>query len=103
MNGLFGNFGRGVGGYQMPQMQTPQQNVSNYLRMPVIAAPQQQQYPSVGQFVQMFQPKQENAFESNPAIRHIAGLPPIQQQSSPPSQTEQMLMTISGYNGNTTS
>lgn len=56
MNGLFGNFsmmnpqggqgqlsgfGRGVGGYQMPQVQAPQQDLSAYYNKPMIS---QQQY-----------------------------------------------------------
>ena len=100
MNGLFGNFGRG---YQMPQAQVPQQNVANYLRMPVMSAPQQQQYPSIGEIVQAMQPPQDDSFANNPAIRHIAGLPQVAQPQTPPSNEALMLQRISGYNGNTTS
>ena len=105
MNGLFGNFGRGIGGYQMPQMQTPQQNVSNYLRMPITAAPQQQQYPSMQQFIQAVNPKQESFFnttEANPLL-HVAGLPQNQPKLQQPSQEELLIQKVSGYNGNTTS
>ena len=104
MNGLFGTFGRGAGGFQMPSTQTPQQNVANYLRMPVMNAPQQPQQPSILDIVKTAYPEQENFFsttEANP-ILHIAGLPLNQPKQLPPSQEALMLQRISGYNGNTT-
>ena len=94
MNGLFGKFsmmnpqggqgqlsgfGRGSGGYMMPNVQTPQQNVANYLRMPVMNAPQQPQQPSILDIVKTAYPKQ-----------------------LPPSKEELMLQKIFGHNGNTT-
>lgn len=103
MNGLFGTFGRGYGGYMMPQAQVPQQNVANYLRMPVMSAPQQKQYPSINEIVQAIQPQQEDSFANNPAIRRIAGLPQVTQPQTPPSNEALILQRISGYNGNTTS
>ena len=98
MNGLFGNY------WSVPA--TPQQSVANYLRMPVIAAaPQQQQYPSVGQIIQAINPRQESFFsttEANPLLR-VAGLPQNQPKPQPPSQEELLIQRISGYNGKTTS
>ena len=105
MNGLFGTFGRGGGGYMMPQVQTPQQNVANYLRMPVAQAqPQQQQMPTMAQFLDAAYPKQENFFNTTAAnpVLHVAGLPLNEPKPQPPSQEALMLQKISGYN-NTTS
>ena len=119
MNGLFGNFsmmnpqggqgqlsgfGRGSGGYMMPNVQVPQQNVANYLRMPVMNAPQQPQQPSILDIVKTAYPEQENFFnttDANPLLR-VAGLPLNQPKQLPPSQEALMLQRISGYNGNTT-
>ena len=39
--GQLGNFGRGIGGYQMPQIKSPQQDLSAYYSKPMIS---QQQY-----------------------------------------------------------
>ena len=96
MNGMFGNY------WSVPA--TPQQNVANYLRMPVMNAPQQKQYPSMAQFIQATQPQQENFFntqEANPLLQ-AAGLPLNQQKQEQPDQTVMMLQRISGYNGNKT-
>ena len=116
MNGLFGNFsmmnpqggqgqlsgfGRGSGGYMMSNVQAPQQNVASYLRMPVMNVPQQKQYPSIGDIVQMAYPQQEDTFTNNPAIRHIAGLPPIEPQANQQiSQSERALLHIAGLSPN---
>ena len=102
MNGLFGNF-------QSPtQFATPQQNVAQYLRMPVAqAAPQQQQYPTMGQFIQAVQqqPPQQDA-GLNPLL-HIAGYPQVATPQTKPAEltpAEKAIMHISGkYNANTTS
>ena len=97
MNGLFGNY------WSAPA--TPQQSVANYLRMPVMSAPQQQQYPSMQQFIQAVNPKQESFFnttEANPLL-HVAGLPQNQPKLQQPSQEELLIQRVSGYNGNTTS
>lgn len=105
MNGLFGTFGRGAGGFQMPSTQTPQQNVANYLRMPVMNAQQQKQYPSQWDVINAAYPKPENFFnttEANPLLG-VAGFPLNQPKQLSPSQEALMLQRISNYNGNTTS
>lgn len=97
MNGLFGNY------WSAPA--TPQQSVANYLRMPVMSAVQQKQYPSTWDVINAAYPKQENFFnttEANPLLR-VAGLPQNQPKPQPPSQEELLIQRISGYNGNTTS
>ncbi len=99
MNGMFGNY------YGFPA--TPQQNVAQYLRsMPsVAAAPKQQQYPTMQQFVSAFnQPQQQDA-SLNPLL-HVAGYGNAAQQPQQPTQptpAEQAILHISGgYNANKT-
>jgi hypothetical protein len=71
MNGMFGNY--------FPPV--PQQNVSNYLRMPVAQQmPKQPQYPTMAQFVSAFnQPQQTDP--SLGILQKISGYgTPIQPQ-----------------------
>ena len=94
MNGMFSNY------WGIPA--TPQQNVQQYVNMPVASTPTQSQpQMTMADFVRAFQPKQEDTFGNNPAIRHIAGLPPLEQQANQqPSKSEQILLHLAGLSPN---
>jgi hypothetical protein len=102
MNGLFGNF-------QTPTMfTTPQQNVAQYLRMPVVQAAPQQQYPSIGEFIKAVQPQPQQQGNGLDILQRISGYgtPVATPQTQPAELTpaEKIILHISGgYNTNTTS